>query len=262
MAQHKARASGRGEVEVLERGHVYFFYRPRVDKDTAKGPGDVQRLYLVLRPQDRKKYRLIIIPEKRLPSVSPTGDRKSWAFVQKVSSRPEEIDDELDLETYTTKTRGERRLPAARPAGEGVYIIVRHGNHTHFAYALELPPKRGDVQQALSIEREGSYIVSVKNPDAPSPPGVGLDPSRRARYPKMLRERFGDHRFIDVDPPELLDYEGAEILLIGASGDPYRELGLKIETEHESAAQAQIFRDLKLEKDMHPVTPLIEGKWE
>jgi hypothetical protein len=240
---------------------VYFFYRPRVGKETAQDVRDVQRMYLVLRPHERKKYRLIIIAEKRLPSVTRDGDRKSWGFVRKVSSRPEDIDDELDPEIYTTKTRGERLLPAARPAGEGVYVLVRHGSHTHFAYLLELPQRRGDVQRALNIEREGSYVISVKNPDAPSPPGVGLDPSRRARYPKKLRERFGERRFIDADPPELLDYEGAEILLIGASGDPYRELGVKLEAMHESAARAQIFADLKLEKDVHPVTPLIEGKW-
>lgn len=223
---------------------------------------DVQRLYVVLHPHRKRKYRLIIIGEKRLPSVTREGDRKSWGFVEKVAGRAQEIEDELDPELHRTKTRGERLWPAARPAGEGVYAIVRHGDHTHLAYALELPAEPGDVQRALNIVREGSFIVSVKNPEAPSPPGLGHDESRRAKYPKTLRERFGDRRFIDLDPPDLLNYEGAEILLIGASGDVAGELGLKLDAEHETEATAEIFRDLGLEKSLHPVAPLFEGRWE
>jgi hypothetical protein len=104
--------------------------------------------------------------------------------------------------------------------------------------------------------------VSVKDPEAPSPPGLGLDDSRRARYPKTLRERFGDRRFIDLDPPDLLDYEGSELLLIGASDDVSGELGLELDAEHETEATAEIFGDLKLEKSLHPVRPLLEGEWE
>jgi hypothetical protein len=34
---------------------------------------------------------------------------------------------ELGEITYSTKTRGERKLEAARPAGRGFYGIIRHG---------------------------------------------------------------------------------------------------------------------------------------
>jgi hypothetical protein len=260
--QRQRRASDRAETEVLERGNIYFFYRPKVDVQAAKSREDVQRLYVVLRPHRKRKYRLIVIGEKRLPSVTREGDRKSWGFVEKVAGRAQDVEDELDPQAYRTKTRGERRWPAARPAGEGVYAIVRHGDHTHLAYELELPAEPGEVQRALDIAREGSFIVSVKNPEAPSPPGLGLDVSRRARYPKTLRERFGDRRFIDLDPPDLLDHEGSELLLIGASDDVSGELGLELDAEHETEATAEIFRDLKLEKSLHPVRPLLKGEWE
>ena len=248
-------------VKVLERGHIYFFYRPRVDEQEAKGPADVRRFYMVLHPHGKRRYRLVIIGEKRLPAVTRAGDRKSWGFVEKVSSRAEGVEDELDPETYATKTRGERHVPAARPAGEGVYAIVRHDDHTHLAYALELPAKPGDVQRALNIGEEGSYIISVKNPEAPSPPGLGLDETRQPHFPKDLKATFRGRRFVAVDPPDFLDYEGAEILLIGASQDVYNELGVRLEAEHESAASAEIFKDLRLEKSLHPVTPLLQGKW-
>ena len=94
------------------------------------------RLYMILSPRPKRSYRLIIIGEKHLPAVSGGGDRKSWGFVEKVASRPEEVEDELDPEVYDTKTPGERQLPPARPAGEGIYAIVRHSGHTHLAYAL------------------------------------------------------------------------------------------------------------------------------
>jgi hypothetical protein len=51
-------------------------------------------------------------------------------------------------------------------------------------------------------------------------------------------------------------------ILIGAHADVYEELGIKLTVKHESAAAAHIFKDLKLEKKLHPVRPLVEGRWE
>lgn len=262
MARNRdRRSSPESVVHVLEGGDIYFFYRPKVEVQAAKGLDDVQRMYMILKPHGKHTYRLIIIGEKRLPAVTG-GDRKSWGFIEKVADRAEDVEDELAPETYRTKTRGERHLPTARPAGEGVYAIVCHGDHTHLAYALELPAKPGEVQRALNIVEEGSYIVSVKNPEAPSPPGLGLDETRRANFPEELRAGFRGRRFINVDPPDFLDYEGAEILLIGASQDVSEELGLRLDPEHETEATAEIFIEFKIEKSLHPITPLLKGRWE
>jgi hypothetical protein len=246
--------------QILEHGNIYFFYRPRVDHRTVESLEDVQRLYMILSPRGGP-YRLVVIPRKRLPSVDRDGGRTAWAFVESVAARAEDVEDALDPETYRTQTRGERQRPAARPAGEGVYAIVRHGDHTHLAYALELPPKPGPVQRALNILEEASYIVSVKNPDAPSGPGTGLDEAHRATFPERLRERFQGRRFASADPPGFLDHEGAEIILIGAAPDVSSELGIDLDPERETVATAEIFGDLKLEKSLHPVTPLLRGRW-
>ena len=250
-------------THVLERGDIYFAYRPKVGLEVAKRFEDVARFYMILSRHGKRSYRLMIVGEKRLPDVSGGADRKSWGFIEKVASRAEEVEDELDPEEYRTRSRGERHVPAARPAGEGVYALVRHGReHTHLAYALELPAKPGEVQRSLNIVNEGSYIVSVKNPEAPSPPGMGLQETRRAAFPKDLQERFRGRRFIPVDPPEFLDYEGAEILLVGARQDVSAELGIKLDPEQETESTAEIFRDLKLERSLHPLTPLFKGSWE
>jgi hypothetical protein len=247
-------------VRVLERGHIYFAYRPRVEEEAAHGLEDVQRVYMILSPRGKGSYRLLVIGQKRLPAAAGPGDPKAWAFVEKVSSRAEEVEDELDPKTYRTATRGERHRPAARPAGEGVYAIARHRGHTHLAYVLELPAEPGEVQRTLHIDEEASYIVAVKNPRTPPAPGVGLDEAR-AQYPADLQKRFRRRRFIPVDPPAFLDHEGAEIVLVGAGADVARELGLPLSPQHESEATAAVFEDLGMEKSLHPVTPLLTGRW-
>ena len=243
------------ETQFLERGNIYFAYRPRVAVTTPRGLHDVQRTYVILSPRGKASYRLIVIAQKRLPALGREGDRRAWGFVGKTSSQPDEVEDELD-------PRGERRRPAARPAGEGVYLIVRHRQHTHLAYALELPQTPGDVQQALNIVSDGSYVVAVKNPRAPAAVGTGLDPSRRARFPRNLQVRFRGRRFIPLDPPDFLDHEGAEIILVGARPDVARTLGIELNAEHETLATAEIFTDLRMEQSIHPLRPLLEGTWE
>ena len=246
----------------LERGNIYFAYRPKVEAQAARGFDDVQRFYVVLSPRGKASYRLIIIGQKRLPAVTGRGERKAWGFVEEVSSRPEDVEDQLDPRRYFTRTRGERQQPAARPAGEGVYAIARHNSHTHLAYVLELPVRPGEVQRALNIDEDGNYIVNVRNPKTPAPPGTGLDKGRRvASFPKNLQMRFRGRRFIPLDPPDFLDHEGAEIVLIGARRS-VAALGLRLEPRRETEATAEIFTELRMEKSLHPTGPLLEGKWE
>jgi hypothetical protein len=161
----------------------------------------------------------------------------------------------------SNQNAGERVKPTARPAGEGVYALVLHEDHTHIAYALELPQRIGPVQRALQVERAASYVVSVKNPEAPSPPEAGLSPKEAAKYPKALEQKFHGRCFLPADPPELLDYPGAQLLLIGASADVRGELALDLNPERETEHTAEVFRDLHLTKSQFKVEPLFKGEW-
>lgn len=38
-----------------EGGEIYFFYRPKVNREETHGPDDVQRMYIVLRPESGEK---------------------------------------------------------------------------------------------------------------------------------------------------------------------------------------------------------------
>lgn len=247
-------------TEVLESGNIYFCYRPKVDDETVEGLEDVQRFHIILRPDGADSYRLLTIGQKHLPDIEEHG-QQTWGFVDDVTHDPDKLESALKEEHYQTKTRGERTRPAARPSGEGVYDIVRHGGHTHLAYALELPKKPGNVQNELEIEPEASYVLQIKNPQQGAPKGVGLSRRQQADFPKKLQDRFEDRRFIGADPPDFLDYPGAELLLIAASENVSEELGIELEPEHETEATADMLRDLHMRKSEHPVEPLFEGRW-
>jgi hypothetical protein len=246
-------------TKILERGDIFFLYRPKLDVVSVRGVDDVQRFYTVLKPNAKKLFRRIIIGRKRLPDTQ--RHERTWGFVDLVTPSAEQLDEEFDPQRYETKTRGERLEPAARPAGEGVYIIALHENHTHLAYALELPKTPGEVQQQLNIRKQASIIVTVKNPDVDSPSRAGLPPSRKPEYPASLKRKFQDKRFVDLDPPDFLNYPGTELVLIGATADATRELGVQLHPRRKREESADTFAELKLEPDLHPAEPLLAGKW-
>jgi hypothetical protein len=252
-----------GAPETLEQGDIYFIYRPEVrpageDEEPAEGLGEVQNFYLVLKPQDGK-FRLINVGRKRLPEVE--GHERNWGFVDMISGSGKEIEEALRQETYDTKTRGERVLPAARPAGEGVYALLRIDGKMHLAWALELPEKPGPVQKAFNIPPEASLAISIKNPEkGGGPRGAQLSEEQKAEYPKSLQKEFRDRRFATEDP-RLLDYVGAEIIFVGARSNPEQAYHLDLEPEHESEGSAEIFKQLRFAKSRHPRQPLLAGEW-
>jgi hypothetical protein len=222
VAQQAADAPARAAAQdpepttTLEAGDIYFFYRPRVGHDDPQGLEDVQRLFVILNPAQRSRYRLVVIGRKRLPEPDDPGQRRFWGFVDMVREGTLAIGRVLDEHTYHTRTRGERRQPASRLAGEGVYRIVRHGDHTHLAYELTLPTSPGEIQHDLGIRARASYIVTVKNPEAGSPPWAGLSESQQPHFPRRLHALFRGRRYAPLDPPDFLDYEGTEFILIAA----------------------------------------------
>lgn len=251
---------------IIEQGDIFFFYRPKVDTEEVKGIKDVQRFYMVVSPEDNNKYRLFLIGQKQLPEIvggKSTSEEKNWALNILTTNNPNDIQKELMPAEYTTETRGKRRLPAAAPAGEGKYTIVKHDNHTELAYILELPEVPGPTQREFEIKKEASYIISVKNPDVKVPGFAAFSSEdKKPEYPKHLKEKFADKRWINVDEPELLDYENTQLLLIGArTKDVEEELGVDIDEEKETERSADLFKELKLRREQMPLKPLLKGKF-
>jgi hypothetical protein len=232
------------DVRVLEEGDLGLFYRPRVERPRVRSLADVQRLFLVLAPHGRRRHRLLAIGRKRLPDPSERGREKFWGIVGRVEDAPGDIRDELEPHGYATRTRGWREQPGARLAGEGTYRLLRHGSHTHLTYALSGPPVLGEVQEDLRIQPQASYVITVKNPARRAEPDAAADdpgawsaahhdPS--VSLPPGLMARFRGRRYAEVDPPEFLDHEGVEFILIAASDDVEAELGVSPAAEDGSA---------------------------
>jgi Protein of unknown function (DUF2795) len=252
--------------EIIEQGDIFFFYRPKVDTEEVKGIKDVQRFYMITSPEDNNKYRLFLIGQKQLPEIvegKTTSEEKNWALNILTTSNPNNIQKELMPAEYITETRGKRRLSAAVPAGEGKYTIVKHDNHTELAYILELPEIPGPTQGEFEIKEEASYIISVKNPDTRVPGSAAFSSEdKKPEYPKHLKERFGDKRWINVDEPDLLNYKNTQLLLIGArKKDVEEELGVDIDEKKETERSADLFKELKLKKEQVPLKPLLKGKF-
>jgi hypothetical protein len=246
-------------AEILEDGDIYFLYKPRVQDEQVESLEEVQRLLVVLHPWIGRRLRLLVVGRKRLPELA--AHDRFWGFVDAVVDRPDQLHDALERREYGTRTRGERVQPPARPVAEGAYVIARHDDHTHLAHQLEFPERPGEAQRELNIEREASYVLTVKNPQAPSPPGIERPRREKAELPPGLQDRFRGRRFLPVDPPDFLDHPGIEFLLIGAVHDASEELGLNLDAEVERAARHNVFDDLRIGRRDRPTAPLFAGEW-
>ncbi|PIN23862.1 hypothetical protein CDL12_03408 [Handroanthus impetiginosus] len=326
-------------IEIQERGEIFFFYRPKVDKEEAQGAEDVQRLYLVLRPESGQRsfeekqaphsgkegakqmqaeysetnkeereeeegggtggghgshqvnieeqplLRFIVMGRKSLPNTSNKGT-PYWGFVEMVTTQIEHLKAALKGEQYETATRGHRHLPDARAVGEGVYRILKHTDntskpgiwsskrmHTHLIYKLEYPPEGEEEkpQEALNIAREASFLIQIKNPEQHQQGQGGfrggLKKKRKAAFPAHLQGLFGNNRNHPADPPDFLNYEGCEFLLISAADDIEQELDLDLKIEQEQDAGAGLLAhecsDLikTFGEDAASTRPLFEGTW-
>jgi hypothetical protein len=191
-------------VEVLERGDICFFFRPRVQPadaliaaGTATAPG-VQSFFFVLSPASGV-HRRVRVGRKRMP-VAP-GERL-WARIERVGSLERVLADQLEAEEYSTKTRGDRYQPGARPIGRGCYALARHDDHVHLVYRID--DRELDVPDEVQVADAGSDIVLFARV-APS---------------SAVWTTQGDRA--------VLDDEGSEIVIVGAGDEPEGDLGIAV----------------------------------
>lgn len=209
---------------ILEKGIIYFFMRGRVNIEDPESVQDIARSHILLRPiakdarlgegtlADVGNTRLLALPKKTLPV---NGKDRFMVFVEKSGASYDEIKKEfLAASEYETKTAGTRRTPAATPVGEGVYAITSTGQNSHLAYLLTLPEKLDEVQEELGLKKEGSFIISTKNPQHSGPANTQLPDG--PDFPKEIIDEFRTLRWMPSKPAHL-DYVNTQILLIGES---------------------------------------------
>jgi hypothetical protein len=191
-------------VEVLERGDISFFFRPRVQpadalaaRAAAAEPG-VQSFFLVLSAASGA-HRRVRVGRKRMPVAA--GERL-WARVERVGSLQRVLGDLLEAEEYSTKTRGDRYQPGARAIGRGCYALARHDDHVHLVYRID--DREPDVPDEVRVGDAGNHLVLFERAEAAS----------------AVWTTEGDIA--------TLDDEGTEIVIVGAGDEPEEALGIEV----------------------------------
>ncbi|KAJ5555179.1 hypothetical protein N7535_007620 [Penicillium sp. DV-2018c] len=222
---------------ILEKGFIYFFFRPRVNIEDPQSISEVARSFFVLRPtplgaefnegqgpvDKGASCRLMMLPKKKFPTSSKERD---MGFVEKAGKSMQELHESFIAgTTYQTSTRGERHTEDAQPYAEGVYAITSTPRASHLAYILTIPAELGEVQQDFGLRQRGSWIVQSKNPKFPGPPTGQLP--KNPEYPDSILEKFKDLRWVPLEP-EFMNYPNAQFLMIG---EAQNELGKAASSE-------------------------------
>ncbi|KAK3298734.1 uncharacterized protein B0H64DRAFT_81636 [Chaetomium fimeti] len=235
-------------ASILEKGIIYFFFRPRVNIDSPSSVSDIARSHIVLRPiphgakldittndsdpNTTTNTRVCVIPKKTLPQ---TGRDRWVGFVEKAGAPLSQLRDAFLAEsTYETKTAGTRHAPPAAPLAEGVYALTSTGRASHLAYMLTLPEELGDVQRQMGLKERGSWVISTKNSEFPGPASARLPEA--PKFPKELLEEFRSLRWVPTQPKHL-DYANAQFLLVGESSGTEKALAPQEEDEKEGKVE-------------------------
>ncbi|GAK62270.1 uncharacterized protein PAN0_001d0469 [Moesziomyces antarcticus] len=254
-------------------------------------------------PPNPTTYRLISLGKKRMPSPEAAiasgsepggiGGRHSeaiWATVADIGADLNNLAQGMGEERYTTKTRGDRVKPAARPAGRGHYALSikttdpASSREVRLTYDISHPSSNefGAVQKELGLHPSSSILVQMRNPTlAPTGPdalAAGLPEDKRAKLTKgELEENFGGdvkskgNRYARPEQPSLLDRQGVELLLIkrekqekeglqGLGDEQNRALADLAERDQERLSDEAVLKELKLSGQDVKVEPL-SGEW-
>jgi hypothetical protein len=203
-------------TELLERGDIAFFYRPRVRSASAlEAPRGIQRFFAVLMTAGGAARRLRI-GRNRLPA---RAGQRFWAQVERTGSLDRVLAGQLEDEHYVTRTRGERYQPAAVAVARGSYALVRHGDHIHLAFRVEHAEEPDTLPEEVRVPAAASYVLLFKRN-----PG-GHRPRERAGSARSRGERA---IWTTAGDPAILDEEDAEIVLVGARDEPEEDLGIDL----------------------------------
>ena len=176
-------------IEVPEHGDIQFLFRPSVQPVEADHYVlGVQSLFAILSPAGRSIHRRLRIGKNRMPA---TPHDRFWAQIERVGSLQRVLGDMLEADRYSTKTRGERYQPAARPIARGTYAFVQHGDHVHLDYRVEPLPFE-DAPEEIRLAEAASHLVLFENTAG-------------------TRATWTQHGSINQ-----LDEEGAELVLVGS----------------------------------------------
>ncbi|HEX3019627.1 MAG TPA: hypothetical protein VHP36_04965 [Chitinispirillaceae bacterium] len=241
----------------VEDGHIYFFYYPKSTE--AQTFEEVEHISLILHPFDTKHFRLISLNAAALPRTDDHFNMTN-GIVQKVDDKQSVIIHELQQRHQQILGVPQVKKAAARPCGEGVYTILFQENRAHLIYILELPRLDGKVKEALNIGSDGAFTIGIYNPYLESG-AQAMNSERRPHFPEDLKTQMKDQRILYDNLPRLLNYENSRLAIFKEPDFNIKQIKPKLHPLADSSKTADIFSDLKLQREKYPVEPLFKGEW-
>lgn len=145
-------------VDILERGEVFFFYRPKVEMEHAKSIDDVQRMYMVIKP------------EKAKAEVETKQSHNSG----KESFKTEEHDGDSDRKPSSEEHKEGKNAKDVSSANKEE---SKKDNHDKSMEAKKQEKKRhgGEGEEKVNISKQDMYrLIILGRKSLP-------DPSKRTR---------------------------------------------------------------------------------
>ncbi|EPQ26085.1 uncharacterized protein PFL1_06293 [Pseudozyma flocculosa PF-1] len=254
-------------------------------------------------PHNPTGFRFIALGRKRMPDVElalshgqePRGiggrdSEATWATISSVGTDLDKLVDGMKESRYSTKTRGERVQPAARPAGRGHYVLSikqtdpPSNREVRLTYHVSHPSADdfGDVQSEIGIHPSSSVLLQMRNPTmpptGPDAPTAGLPKEQRAKLTDdEMQQTFGGdldsggNRYARPEDPMLLDREGVELLIIkrrnqekdglqGAGDEQAKALKDIADRDGKRLSEDEVLEELKLSTKDTEVEAL-SGEW-
>jgi hypothetical protein len=240
-----------------EDGHIYFFYRPKAL--VAHDVDDVEQLLFVMHPFDSKYYRLIQLDSSKLPTESDHFNMVT-GIVKKAAEKNTVILKELSEKSELVYGSSQVKKSACRPCGEGIYTIKMVNNQSHIIYAIEMPHLDGKIKKSLQINDEGDFTLGIYNPYYESHP-ENLLMEHQVTLPEEIKAKLKTERIVYNDTVTLLNYENIKIALFKNPVEKEDRVTQEVQSLVKNVKMADIFEDLKLQKEKFPITPFIKGDW-
>lgn len=241
----------------IEDGHIYFFYYPKSIE--AHSIDQIENLSFILHPFDSKKFRLILLEASSLPQTVEHFNMVN-GIVKKVDDKTSVIHHELESRHQMVHGVPQVKKAQARPCGEGVYTIIKYNSKAYLVYVIELPRIDGKVKEALNIGSDGVFSFGIYNPYSETATQTS-NPDSLPHFPERLKANIKNQHILYDNIPELLNYEKARVVIFKEASLDIKSLKPRLHPLADTQSTADIFGDLKLQRETYPVEPLFRGEW-
>ncbi len=163
-----------------------------------------------------------------------------------------------------------RLQPESHEIAEGEYAIIQHFHdtlrpHSHLIYRITKPKQPHAIQKEFGLEKEGDFIISVKNPSIED-----HYQSKKIQVPSEIAELWQDRRWNSVVTPDLLGFAGLSVLLTSTTKQRSTETKemkeelekLEGDEDHTDPLDHDILNQLHWQAKQPEDEPILTGAWK